>query len=153
MTNRRQELGEEATGIGAPRTQRSTTDVNNRRGSMGRQTGALQGTSQGPPVALGVRRKHTSFDAEHNARNNALAITHDITQVNKGKLDARSGTYVELSSTPSSGATRRLPEGKTVSPVNPASMPEDMETHRMAKKTMPTIAKQADKSGEAAYHA
>ena len=72
-------------------------------------------------LRIRIMQTHAYFDAAKNERNNAQAI-HDIKQVNKGELEASSTTCVKSSSTPSSRATRRLPEGKTVSPVHPTSI-------------------------------
>ena len=72
-------------------------------------------------LRIRIMQSHAYFDAAKNERNNAQAV-HDIKQVNKGELEASSTTCVKSSSTLSLRGTRRLPEGRTVSPVHPTSI-------------------------------
>ena len=95
-------------------------------------------------LRIRIMQTHAYFDAAKNERNNAHA-THDIKQVNKGELEASSTTCVKSSSTLSSRATRRLPEGSTCLP-NIDSIGYDSQDGNESN------AKQAARSAEAAYH-
>ena len=77
---------------------------------------------------------HASFDAAKDERTNINAEAVVTCDRASKYTRASSRTYLESSPTRSSRATRRLPEGSTVTPVHPTSILEE----RMVKKAIPS---------------
>ena len=75
-----------------------------------------------------------SFDAAKDERTNINAEAVVTCDRASKYTRASSRTYLESSPTRSSRATRRLPEGSTVTPVHPTSILEE----RMVKKAIPS---------------
>ena len=82
--------------------------------------------SQRPPEVF-ENHMHTraSFDAANDERTNINAEAVVTCDRASKYTRASSRTYLESSPTRSSRATRRLPEGSTVTPVHPTSILEE----------------------------